>query len=44
MTASTQASSTLLLICEEGEEEYDLSVYSPPSNVYLEVIEDQDAL
>ena len=31
---------TLLLICEEGEEEYDLSTY-PSKNVYLEVIDQQ---
>ena len=30
---------TLLLVCEEGEEEYDLSRY-PHKNVYLEVLED----
>ena len=34
---------TLLLVCEEGEEEYDPSAFSA-SNVYIEVIEDQDAL
>lgn len=34
---------TLLLICEEGEEEYDLSAY-PYQHVYPEVIEDQDAI
>ena len=33
---------TLLLICEEGEEEYDLSVY-PYQHVYPEVI-DQEAV
>jgi G3E family GTPase len=32
---------TLLLVCEEGEEEYDPSRFSAP-NVYMEVIEDQD--
>ena len=31
---------TLLLICEEGEEEYDFSAY-PHKNVYLEVIDPQ---
>ena len=31
---------TLLLICEEGEEEYDFSTY-PHKNVYLEVIDPQ---
>ena len=34
---------TLLLVCEEGEEEYDLSAY-PHKNVYLEVITDQEAV
>jgi G3E family GTPase len=34
---------TLLLVCEEGEEEYDPSRFSG-SNVYMEVIEDQDAV
>ena len=34
---------TLLLVCEEGEEEYDPSTFSG-SNVHIEVIEDQDAL
>ena len=34
---------TLLLVCEEGEEEYDLSAY-PHKNVYLEVLSDQDAV
>lgn len=34
---------TLLLICEEGEEEYDLSAY-PKKNVYLETIDDQNAV
>ena len=34
---------TLLLICEEGEEEYDLSAY-PYQLVYPEVIGDQDAI
>jgi len=34
---------TLLLICEEGEEEYDISAY-PHTNVYKEVIEDLDEL
>ena len=29
---------TLLLICEEGDEEYDLSAY-PHQNVYLEVVD-----
>ena len=31
---------TLLLVCEEGEEEYDFSTY-PHQNVYLEVIDQQ---
>ena len=31
---------TLLLICEEGEEEYDISTY-PHQNVFLEVIDQQ---
>ena len=30
---------SLLLLCEEGEEEYDLSLY-PHKNVYLEVVDD----
>ena len=30
---------TLLLVCEEGEEEYDPSSFAAP-NVYIEVIED----
>lgn len=34
---------TLLLVCEEGEEEYDSSVY-PHTSVYKEVIEDLDEL
>lgn len=34
---------TLLLVCEEGEEEYDSSTY-PHKCVYQEVIEDLDAL
>lgn len=34
---------TLLLVCEEGEEEYDLSAY-PHTNVYKEVIDDLDDL
>lgn len=34
---------TLLLVCEEGEEEYDPSQFSG-SNVYIEYVEDQDAL
>lgn len=34
---------TLLLVCEEGEEEYNPSAFSG-SNVYIEYIEDQDAL
>lgn len=34
---------TLLLVCEEGEEEYDSSTY-PHACVYKEVIEDLDAL
>ncbi len=31
---------TLLLVCEEGEEEYDLSTYPHP-NVYVEVVDQQ---
>ena len=31
---------TLLLVCEEGEEEYDFSLY-PHQNVYLEVVDQQ---
>ncbi len=31
---------TLLLVCEEGEEEYDLSTY-PHKNVYVEVVDQQ---
>ena len=31
---------TLVLVCEEGEEEYDFSTY-PHQNVYLEVIDQQ---
>lgn len=34
---------TLLLVCEEGEEEYDPTTFSG-SNVHIEVVEDQDAL
>ena len=34
---------TLLLICEEGEEEYDISTY-PHQNVYKEIIDDLDDL
>lgn len=34
---------TLLLICEEGEEEYDISTY-PHQNVYKEIIDDLDEL
>lgn len=34
---------TLLLVCEEGEEEYDPSTFSG-SNVHIEMVEDQDAL
>ena len=34
---------TLLLVCEEGEEEYDPSSFSG-KNVYIEYIEDQDAV
>lgn len=34
---------TLLLVCEDGEEEYEPSSFSAP-NVYIEIIEDQDAL
>jgi len=31
---------TLLLVCEEGEEEYDFSTY-PKQNVYLEIVDQQ---
>ena len=31
---------TLLLVCEEGEEEYDFSTY-PHQNVYLEVVDQE---
>ncbi len=34
---------TLLLVCEEGEEEYDSSTY-PAQNVYQEIIDDVDDL
>lgn len=34
---------TLLLLCEDGEEEYDLSRY-PHQNVFIEPIEDQDII
>ena len=34
---------TLLLQCEEGEEEYDPAPY-PHKNVYVEIIDDQDAV
>lgn len=34
---------TLLLLCEEGEEEYDLSTY-PNKEVFQEVIEDESEL
>jgi hypothetical protein len=34
---------TLLLVCEEGEEEYDPASFSAP-NVYIEIIDDQSAL
>lgn len=34
---------TLLLVCEEGEEEYQPSAFAAP-NVYMEIIEDQEAL
>ena len=34
---------TLLLVCEEGEEEYDPSSFAAP-NVYIEIIEDQASL
>ena len=34
---------TLLLVCEEGEEEYDASTY-PHDCVYKQIIEDVDAL
>ena len=34
---------TLLLICEEGVEEYDPSAFAAP-NVYIEIIEDESEL
>ncbi len=34
---------TLLLVCEDGEEEYDPAAFAAP-NVYIEMIDDQDAL
>ena len=34
---------TLLLVCEEGEEEYNPSKFSGP-NVYIETVEDQEAI
>lgn len=34
---------TLLLVCEEGEEEYEPATFAAP-NVYIEVVEDQEAL
>ncbi len=34
---------TLLLVCEEGIEEYDISTY-PHQNVYIEQVDDQSAL
>ena len=34
---------TLLLVCEEGEEEYDLSRY-PHKNVYLEILDDPESV
>lgn len=34
---------TLLLVCEEGEEEFDASTY-PHKNVYFETIDDQDTV
>ena len=34
---------TLLLVCEEGEEEYDISTY-PHACVYQEIVDDLDAL
>ena len=34
---------TLLLVCEEGEEEYDITSY-PHANVYQEIVDDLDAL
>ncbi len=34
---------TLLLVCEEGIEEYDISAY-PHQNVYIETVDDQSAL
>lgn len=34
---------TLLLVCEEGEEEYDISTYPNP-NVFIEIIDDQDEI
>ena len=35
--------STLLLLCEEGEEEYDPSAFSG-KNVFIEAIEEQEEL
>ena len=35
--------STLLLLCEEGEEEYEPSTFSG-KNVFIEIIEDQSEL
>lgn len=34
---------TLLLVCEEGEEEYEPSTFAAP-NVYIEMVEDMEAL
>lgn len=34
---------TLLLVCEEGEEEYDISTY-PHQNVYIETIDNQETV
>lgn len=34
---------TLLLVCEEGEEEYDSATY-PHQNVFFEMVDDQDAV
>ncbi|MBQ6622052.1 MAG: hypothetical protein IJH75_04385 [Mogibacterium sp.] len=35
---------TLLLVCEEGEVEYDPTQFAHPENVYIEYIEDEDDL
>ena len=31
---------TLLLVCEEGEVEYDISAFASPENVFVEYIDD----